>query len=99
MKITLPLKTLEKLVPFVSSEEGILIEPHQQGVVMVATDGHKLSAWHETNCLIDGAWPEENVLIDSNRLKPLIVEPILGSTPYITADTENCTVSLVYWGR
>lgn len=80
MKITLPVKSLLALERLVGHEEtrfyltGICIEPHPvEGILLVATDGHRLGVWHEKNCLVEGEWPTgdkaDSIIVDMDKTK------------------------------
>lgn len=107
MKITLPVSALTCLSRFISQEEtryylnGILIEKHPvKGILIVATDGHRLAVWHETNCIVeDGEWPGESVIVKLTKreLQHLNIKTF-AANHFATIDTAEKTVQ-VYASR
>jgi hypothetical protein len=97
VRITVPSMSLQKLLPFVSDEEtryylnGICLESHPSyGINLVATDGHRLSIWNETNSFADSKIPPSIILHANDETKALLkIKPGKGMKAYATIDTDD----------
>jgi DNA polymerase III sliding clamp (beta) subunit (PCNA family) len=105
VKIIIPAESLLKLKPFVSDEQtrlylnGVCIQKHpKSGVLLIATDGHRLGVWQETNCSVEGTWPTDSLIVGmDNKLSALLKrkgEEL--ETTYAIVDTDQNTVSIGY---